>query len=99
MADIGVRIPMVPLGRVALPMVGIMGLVEVEPIKGLRPVAVGTKGVRPVIGVICESPGVDIERGANMVRFDPGIMGIPPIPKPQKITQVKKAEQSKYTND
>lgn len=78
-AGIGVRIPMVPFGRVALPMVGIMGLVGVA-IRGLRPVAVGTKGVRPVIGDIAESPGVDMDRGANRARFDPGIIVMPPMP-------------------
>lgn len=67
-------IPMVPFGRVALPPVGIRGLGEVEAIRGLMPVAVGTKGVRPIIGVIGESPGVAMETGVNIARFVPDIM-------------------------
>lgn len=62
---------MVPLGIVAFPMVGIRGLLWVEAIRGLRPVAVGIKGVRPAIG---ESPGVAMEIGVNMDRFVPGLM-------------------------
>lgn len=75
---------MEPFGRVAFPTMGIMGLVGVEAIRGLRPVAVGTKWVRPVIGAIGESPGVAMERGVNMARFGPGIMdmlGREPIPR------------------
>ena len=52
--------------------------------RGLRPVAIGTKGVRPVIGVKGESPGVANERGVNMLRFVPGIMDMldtEPIPR------------------
>lgn len=74
---------MVPFGSVALPMVGIMGMEEVEDISGLSPVAVGTKGVRPVIGAKGESPGVAMDMGVNMARFVPGIMDklvIEPIP-------------------
>lgn len=41
----GSRSPMEPLGKVALPMVGIIDLEGVEVTRGLRPVAVGTKGV------------------------------------------------------
>lgn len=66
---IGCRNPMVPF-----PMEGIRGLEEEGAIKGLRPVAVGTNGARPVIGVKCESPGVAMEIGVNMARFVPGIM-------------------------
>lgn len=65
---------MVPFGNVALPMVGIRGLVGVDPISGFRPVAVGTNGVRPVIGAKGVSPGVVMEMGVNMARFVPGIM-------------------------
>lgn len=79
----GWRIPMVAFGIVAFPMVVIKGLVGVEAIRGLRPVAVGTKGVMPVIGVKGESPGVTMEIGVNMPRFAPGIVGMvgtTPIP-------------------
>lgn len=65
---------MVPFGRVVFPTVGIRGRVGVEAIRGLRPVAVGTNGVRPVIGVKGESPGVAMVIGAIMARFVPGIM-------------------------
>lgn len=74
---------MVPFGRVAFPTVGIRGLLGVEAIRGLRPVVAVTKGVRPVIGVKGESPGVAMEIGVNMARFVPGIMdmlGIAPRP-------------------
>lgn len=69
---------MEPFGRVVFPMVGIRGLEEVEAIKGLMPVAVGTKGVRPVIGVIVASPGfaMEMDIGVNMARFVPGIIDI-----------------------
>lgn len=80
---------MVPFGRVAFPTVGIRGLLGVEAIRGLMPVAVVTKGVRPVIGVKGESPGVAMERGVNMARFVPGIMdmlGTAPIPRTHKHT-------------
>lgn len=72
-AGIGWRIPMVPFGRVAFPMVGIRGLLGVVTIRGLM----------PVIGVKVESPGVAMEIGVNMERFVPGIMdmfGRVPIP-------------------
>lgn len=65
---------MVPFGMVAFPTVGIRGLLGLEAIRGLMPVAVGTIGVRPVIGVKGESPGVAIEIGVNRARFVPGIM-------------------------
>lgn len=65
---------MVPFGRVVFPTVGIRGLVGVEAIRGLRPVAVGTNGVRPVIGVKGESPGVAMVIGVIMERFVPDIM-------------------------
>lgn len=70
-------------------MVGIMGRVGVEAIRGLRPVAVVTKGVRPDIGVKGENPAVDIEIGVNMARFVPCIMdmlGTVPIPRTHKHT-------------
>lgn len=73
-AGIGCNSPMVPFGMVVFPMVGIRGRVGVGAIRGLRPVAVVTKGVRPDIGVKGESPAVDMEIGVNMVRFVPGIM-------------------------
>lgn len=41
----GSRPPKLPLGRVAFPMVGIMGLEGLEAIKGLGPVAEGTIGL------------------------------------------------------
>ncbi len=75
---------MVPFGRVAFPTVGIRGLMGVEATRGLRPVAVGTKGVRPVIGAKGESPGVAMDIEVNMARFVPGIMdmlGTAPIPR------------------
>lgn len=75
-AGTGWSIPMVPFGRVAFPTVGIRGLEEEEAIRGLMPVAVGTKGVRPVIGVKGESPGVAMEIGVNIARFVMGIMGM-----------------------
>lgn len=71
---------MLPFGSVAFPIVGIRGRVLVETMRGLRPVAVGTKGLRPVMG---ESPGVAMEIGVNMARFVRGIMdmlGIETIP-------------------
>lgn len=57
---------------VPFPMDPIIGPEGVGAIRG--PVTVGTKGVRPVIGVIGESPGVAMEIGVNMARFVPGIM-------------------------
>lgn len=42
--------------------------------RGFRPVAVGTKGVRPVIGTMGVSPGVAMEMGVNRERFVPDIM-------------------------
>lgn len=80
-AGIGWRNPMVPFGSVAFPRVGIRGLVGVEPIRGLSPVAVGTNGVRVVIGLRGKSPGVAIEIGFNIERFVPAIMDIEPIPR------------------
>lgn len=65
---------MVPFGRVVFPTVGIRGLVGLEAIRGLRPVAVGTKEVRPVIGVKGESPEVAMAIGVIMGRFVPPIM-------------------------
>lgn len=65
---------MVPFGRVLFPTMGIRGLVGFEAIRGLRPVAVGTNWVKPVIGAIGESPGDAMEMGVNIVRFVPGIM-------------------------
>lgn len=56
----GCRIAMLPLGSVAFPTVGIKGCVGVGVIRGLRPVAVVTKGVRPDIGVKVASPAADI---------------------------------------
>lgn len=75
---------MVPFGSVVFPMVGIRA--GLEAIRGLRPVAVGTKGVRPVIGVMDmdESPGVAMDIGVNMERFAPGIMGTELIPRKKK---------------
>lgn len=64
---------MVPFGSVAFPTVGIRGLEAVEAIRGLSPVAVGTKVEKPVIGVKGESPGVAMEIGFNMAMFVPGI--------------------------
>lgn len=88
-AGIGCSIPMVPLGRVVFPMVGTMGRAGVEAIRGLRPVAGVTKGVRPDIGVKVENPAVDIDIGVNMARFVPGIMDMlvtVPIPRTHKHT-------------
>lgn len=67
---------MVPFGSVACPMGVIRGLEAAEDIRGLRPVCVGTRGVTPAIGVIGESPGFTTEKGVNMPRFAPGIMGM-----------------------
>lgn len=75
---------------VGFPMVGIRGRVGVEAIRGLRPVAVVTKGARPDIGVKGESPAVDMEIGVNMARFVPGIMdmlGTVPMPGSQTTKQ------------
>lgn len=71
---------MVPFGSVVFPIVGIRGLVGLEAIRGLRPVAVGTKGLRPDIGVMDESPGVAMDMGVNIERFAPGIMDTELIP-------------------
>lgn len=82
-AGTGWRIPMVPFGSVAFPMVVNKGLVGVEDIRGLRTVGAGTKGVTPAIGVKGESPGFAIDIGVNMPRLAPGIVamvGITPIP-------------------
>lgn len=65
---------MLPLGSVAFPTVGIKGSVGVGDIKGLRPVAGVTKGVRPDIGVKVASPAVDMGIGVSMPMFVPGIM-------------------------
>lgn len=65
---------MLPLGRVAFPTVGIKGCVGVGVIRGLRPVAVVTKGVRPDIGVKVASPVVDMGIRVNIPMFVPGIM-------------------------
>lgn len=65
---------MVPLGRVVFPTVGIKGCVGAGVIRGLRPVAVVTKGARPDIGVKLASPAVDMGIGVNMPMFVPGIM-------------------------
>lgn len=73
-------------------MVGTMGCAGVEAIRGLRPVAGVTKGVRPDIGVKVESPAVDIEIGVNMARFVPCIMdmlGTVPIPRTHKDKRLK----------
>lgn len=71
---------MAAFGIVAFPMGVIEGLVGVDATRGLRPVAVGTKGVKPDIGVKGESPGVVMGIGVNM----PDIVGIMPIPTGQK---------------
>lgn len=65
---------MLPLGSVAFPTVGIKGCVGAAVIRGLRPVAVATKGVRPDIGVKVASPAADMGIGVNMPMFVPGIM-------------------------
>lgn len=71
---------MVPLGSPVFPTVGIRGLVAAEAISGFIPADVGTIGLRPVIGVKGESPGDAMERGVNMAKFDPPIMGTEPRP-------------------
>lgn len=89
---------MVPFGRVVFPMVGIRGLVGVEDIRGFRPVAVGTKGVMPVIGVKVESPGVAMAIGVIMERFVPGLidmLGTDTIPRTH--TQTELSELFYYT--
>lgn len=65
---------MLPLGSVAFPTVCIKVCVGVGVIRGLRPVAVVTIGVRPDIGVKVASPAVDMGIGVNMPMFVPGIM-------------------------
>lgn len=87
-AGTGCSIPIEPFGRVLFPMVGIRGCEGVETIRGLRPVAVVTKGVRPDIGVMGASPVVDMEIGVNIAMFVPGIMDklcIVPTPRAYKI--------------
>lgn len=87
-AGIGCRIPKVPFGRAVLPMVGISGCGGLEVIRGVMPVAVEARGVRPDMGAIGASPA---EIGVNMARFVPGIMvmlGTTPSPKTQKHTDV-----------
>lgn len=74
---------MVPFGSVAFPNVGNRGCVGAAVVRGLRPVAVGIKVVRPDIGVKPASPAGDMGIGVNMVRFVPGIrdkLGTVPIP-------------------
>lgn len=87
-AGIGCRIPKVPFGRAVLPMAGISGCGGLEVIRGVMPVAVEARGVRPDIGAIGASPA---EIGVNMARFVPGIMvmlGTTPSPKTQIHTDV-----------
>lgn len=55
---------MAPLGKVALPMVGMRGCEVVEVMRGLMP-DMGARGVSPAVGTVI---------GVNMVRFVPGIM-------------------------
>ena len=82
---------MEPFGSVAFPMVGIRGLVGVGAIRGFRPVAVGTKGARAVIGVKGESPRVAMEIGVNIARFVParGMLDTEPIPKTRTHTHAR----------
>lgn len=83
---------MVPLGSVAFPTVGNRGCVGTAGIRGLRPVAVVTKVVRPDIGVKVACPAADMGIGVNMVMFFPGIMdmlGTVPIPTTQIHAVVK----------
>lgn len=79
-ASIGWSIPMVPLGSPVFPIGAIRGLVGVEVVSGFSPPGVETIGVRPVIGVKGVSPGDAMERGVNMAKFVPPIMGTEPIP-------------------
>lgn len=65
---------MLPLGSVAFPTVGIKRCVGVGVIRGLRPVAVVTKGLRLDMGVKVASPAVDMGIGVNMPMLDPDIM-------------------------
>lgn len=83
---------MVPFGSVAFPTVGNRGCVGAAGIRGLRPVAVVTKVVRPDIGVKVARPAADMGIGVNMVMFFPGIMdmlGTVPIPTTQIHAVVK----------
>lgn len=68
---------MVPLGSVAFPTVGNRGCVGAAGIRGLRPVAVVTKVVRPDIGVKVAHPAADMGIGVNMVMFFRGTVPIP----------------------
>lgn len=80
-AGIGWSIPMVPLGSPVFRIVAIRGLVGVEVESGFSPTCVETIGVRPVIWVKGVSPGDAMERGVNMAKFVPPIMGTEPIPR------------------
>ena len=76
----GCRNPMVPLGSAGLPSEGSRGMV-LEPTRGLMPIAVGTRGVSEVMGVMGEIVVV-MGRGVSM-DTPPGIIdrfGIEPIP-------------------
>lgn len=103
-AGIGCRSPKVPFGRAVLPMAGISGCGGLEVIRGVMPVAVEARGVRPDMGAIGASPA---EIGVNMARFVPGIMvmlGTTPSPKTQTHTDVfnkkkrKKKKEAKMHN-
>lgn len=65
---------MAPFGKVVPPMVGMRGCGVVEVIRGVIPVAVGARGVRPGMGAKGASPAAGTDIGVNMVRFVPGIM-------------------------
>lgn len=71
---------MVPFDSAVFPTADIRGLIGVEAVRGFKPIAVGIRGVRPVIGVKDESPGVAMETGVNVERFAPSIMGMEPMP-------------------
>lgn len=87
-----------PFGRAVLPMAGISGCGGLEVIRGVKPVAVEARGVRPDMGAIGASPA---EIGVNMARFVPGIMVMlgTPSPKTQEHTDVlNKLKKKKSQN-
>lgn len=85
----GCRSPMAPFGKVVLPMVGMRGCGVAEVIRGVMPIAVGARGVRPDMGARGASPAVGTVIGVNMPRFFPVIMdmlGTATKPKMQRHT-------------
>lgn len=79
-AVMGCSIPRVPLGSAGLPSEGSRGMV-LEPTRGVMPVAMGTRGLSEVIGVMAES-GVVMGMGVS-IATPPGIIdrfGKEPIP-------------------